>query len=355
MDKNTLSQYGWVVICIIVIAIMIGLATPFGSFVKQSVDNTIHSFGDKISVVLTGDTETGPRVVAKSGTTGYVDDERMYVYGVPIRSNPLDYFEAAKGGYIEMSQGEAEEGITNGTGSLLTLYEDNTKTKVVAKYTLIIFGDVDRDGIVNIADASAIDNHVYITPITNQASLFAADVTADKNVDMTDSNRICSHVWGEAILPVNVWDTNEVIAKNDTTGFVDNERMYVYGVPENSNPLDYFEATNNGYIEMSRGEAQTNVTNATGSILTLYTDNTKTKVVAEYTLIIFGDIYRDGYIDVTDSNAVSQHANFTSEITNEASLFAADVNADEIIDGVDALEISKHVNGVSQLPTNVWG
>lgn len=39
MDRNTLSQYGWVVIVIIIIAILIGTATPFGSILKASVQN----------------------------------------------------------------------------------------------------------------------------------------------------------------------------------------------------------------------------------------------------------------------------------------------------------------------------
>ena len=37
MDKETLSNYGWVVICVIVLAIMITLATPFGNEIKEAV------------------------------------------------------------------------------------------------------------------------------------------------------------------------------------------------------------------------------------------------------------------------------------------------------------------------------
>ena len=41
MDKKTLSQYGWVVICILVLAVLIGMATPFGDLVKASVKSTV--------------------------------------------------------------------------------------------------------------------------------------------------------------------------------------------------------------------------------------------------------------------------------------------------------------------------
>ena len=37
MDKNTLSNYGWVVICVMVLAVIIALATPFGNFTVDAV------------------------------------------------------------------------------------------------------------------------------------------------------------------------------------------------------------------------------------------------------------------------------------------------------------------------------
>lgn len=40
MDKETLSNYGWVVICVLVLVVMIALATPFGKFIAQAVKNT---------------------------------------------------------------------------------------------------------------------------------------------------------------------------------------------------------------------------------------------------------------------------------------------------------------------------
>ena len=40
MDKETLSNYGWIVICVMVLAVMIALATPFGSFISVAIKNT---------------------------------------------------------------------------------------------------------------------------------------------------------------------------------------------------------------------------------------------------------------------------------------------------------------------------
>ena len=59
MDKETLSQYGWVVICVIVLAIMITLATPFGNEIKEAVVAAVQKLMDTASSALDGiDTTT---------------------------------------------------------------------------------------------------------------------------------------------------------------------------------------------------------------------------------------------------------------------------------------------------------
>ena len=45
MDKETLSNYGWITICVLVIAVMVALATPFGSYIKSAVENTTQGLG----------------------------------------------------------------------------------------------------------------------------------------------------------------------------------------------------------------------------------------------------------------------------------------------------------------------
>ena len=40
MDKNTLSNYGWIVIAVLVLSVMIALATPFGKYVENGVRST---------------------------------------------------------------------------------------------------------------------------------------------------------------------------------------------------------------------------------------------------------------------------------------------------------------------------
>ena len=40
MDKETLSNYGWIVICVLVLAVMLALASPFGNFVADAIKST---------------------------------------------------------------------------------------------------------------------------------------------------------------------------------------------------------------------------------------------------------------------------------------------------------------------------
>lgn len=39
MDKNTLSEYGWVIIVIVVAAILLALTSPLGSYITNGVTN----------------------------------------------------------------------------------------------------------------------------------------------------------------------------------------------------------------------------------------------------------------------------------------------------------------------------
>ena len=41
MDKNTLSNYGWIVVMILCLSVLIALATPFGGYIKAGVENTL--------------------------------------------------------------------------------------------------------------------------------------------------------------------------------------------------------------------------------------------------------------------------------------------------------------------------
>ena len=95
MDKETLSNYGWIVICVLVLAVMIALATPFGSFVSEAVQNTTKGLfsanqnaldaagiaipGQDFDVTDMGNTAPDPALNPDSGEEVY--DGMVYIHG----------------------------------------------------------------------------------------------------------------------------------------------------------------------------------------------------------------------------------------------------------------------------------
>lgn len=72
MDKETLSNYGWVVICVLVLVVMIALATPFGKFIAEAVKNTTQSlFAVSQKALNTGLGQAANVTVANAGEIKY--------------------------------------------------------------------------------------------------------------------------------------------------------------------------------------------------------------------------------------------------------------------------------------------
>ena len=55
MDKNTLSNYGWIVIAVLVLSVMIALATPFGTYVGDAVVSVANGFVGASDVAIDED------------------------------------------------------------------------------------------------------------------------------------------------------------------------------------------------------------------------------------------------------------------------------------------------------------
>lgn len=80
MDKETLSNYGWIVICVLVLAVMIALATPFGDYISTAVKSTTQGLFDtnKNALNSTGlinvgdqsfdDSASAPEIKREAGT-----------------------------------------------------------------------------------------------------------------------------------------------------------------------------------------------------------------------------------------------------------------------------------------------
>ena len=91
MDKETLSNYGWIVICTLVLAVMIALATPFGEYVKDAVWSTTNGLNDTLN-----------KNMEIAGLSGSSDDEgadNSYTF-YPTEMGLLEQSFELKEGYV---------------------------------------------------------------------------------------------------------------------------------------------------------------------------------------------------------------------------------------------------------------
>lgn len=104
MDKETLSNYGWIVICVLVLAVMIALATPFGNFISTAVKSTTQGLFDtnKNALNSTGlinigdqsfdDSASAPEIKREAGSV--IPDGAKYIKadGTTLEGNGTNVF-----------------------------------------------------------------------------------------------------------------------------------------------------------------------------------------------------------------------------------------------------------------------
>ena len=167
--------------------------------------------------VIIGSAAEAPTLAVIDGTAGVIDTTRQdmycdesgfgmgdatftgYIYGVePEYAETVDaIFEVAGDGELEIIANDA--GSEAGTGTIVNVLDGNGD--VVESYVLVIFGDVNGDGFVDMTDSGDIDLHdSYMYEYSADGMrfdlaymAFAGDVNCDGMVDMTDSGDIDLH------------------------------------------------------------------------------------------------------------------------------------------------------------------
>ena len=49
MNKETFSRYGWIIIIVLILAVMITFAAPFGNAIALGVNNFVNGFGNAMN------------------------------------------------------------------------------------------------------------------------------------------------------------------------------------------------------------------------------------------------------------------------------------------------------------------
>ena len=124
------------------------------------------------------------------GSTTVINEELGYIYGLEIGLADLE-------GYVEYSKSvsyETPDGI--GTGMTLTTFRGGEEWET---YTIVIFGDLNGDGVIDIYDSSVLAAIVNGDMELEEGDvlLFAADLNGDTAVDVYDLAILNSVVNGE--------------------------------------------------------------------------------------------------------------------------------------------------------------
>ena len=201
----------------------------------------------------------------------------------------------------------------------------------------LVFNPADYTGVdYAVAAANALNPAVYQNWTAVNAALnsviYGLNITQQTQVDefAADINAAVAGL-------IEIVVTFE--ANPGSTAVIDSARGYIYGLPANGMLADlaaqgYLDITGNGYFVYT----PTPLGLGTGTKVELIRE-ADSKVMAVYTIIIFGDTDGDGYADGRDAVIANMLAAgmLTQGDAGDAAFFAADANHDGIVDALDAL------------------
>lgn len=147
MDKNTLFEYGWAIIIVIILIILFSLSLPYSEYIFNANNQLGESLSDTANTIFTNDNFYGDDHLNINYTTNYTIDEinsNQYMYGIGktkseyvIATFNEDYSEV-----IITKNGEGSDGLMmdwrsyqsdsyEGTYSPMYEYKDTLETVVI--------------------------------------------------------------------------------------------------------------------------------------------------------------------------------------------------------------------------------
>lgn len=182
----------------------VGNSVTIGASAKPTLA-VIQKFDDDGNDITLG-------VIDKTRTAEMWDDDNLaplegdatftgYIYGVePEYGETIaDVFEVKNGGSLSYTYLDSES-ETEGTGTIVKVLDTDGKT-VLETYVLVIFGDVNGDGLVDSGDSFDIelhDNYAYEASSNGMRmefayQVFAGDINVDGSLDATDAFDVKLH------------------------------------------------------------------------------------------------------------------------------------------------------------------
>ena len=170
-----------------------GLLFVSRSTTEELLLNNIVSVGQTIIYNGVDPTKKDPFFGPAEGTTTIIDKENGFIYGLEEGIYDLEGFVEYEGGELEYI--ESENGF--GTGSVVNFIVNG---EVSESYTVIIFGDLTGDGVIDTYDAVFLASIVNfdIEVEDNSAVSIAADIAYNDDVaDTYDLVELCRVINGD--------------------------------------------------------------------------------------------------------------------------------------------------------------
>lgn len=202
MDKETLSNYGWIVICVMVLAVMLAFASPFGNFIANAIKSTtqglfdvnqgaldaagIHVMEQEFEQMLNGTSKVECPIKYGEKYTVGIEEGAYYTY-VFHEDGSLEMSLVLNG--QELGSESAPAGTVGYDGTKLTGTDEETGET-------IIVGDVTLDGTkINLGDMVLLLGEPCYhknTEIKNNNGAYSGDVYC-KDCGMLLEQGTCSH------------------------------------------------------------------------------------------------------------------------------------------------------------------
>ena len=156
--------------------------------IPENVENVNLANATQSTTIVTGSAD----LMAKDNMPTVIDATNKYIYGITPGDSVEDYIKVNNGSFELVAN---STGYTNGTGA--TVKVKNASGTVVDTFTVIIFGDVNGDGIINGEDEMAVQ--AYNLGATVQIvdfGLVAGDINAKDGITGEDEMAIQAYNLG---------------------------------------------------------------------------------------------------------------------------------------------------------------
>ena len=116
MDKETLSNYGWIVVLVLILAVMMALASPFGLFVSDAIKDVAGGFWDVNSASLNAAGINAGNVgfSAECSVNGHYENDGKGPHGIATTDCPAGHtYTCECDGWVVPDGGKYYIGVTS--------------------------------------------------------------------------------------------------------------------------------------------------------------------------------------------------------------------------------------------------